>query len=123
MKTHNYHLDHLQHLETEAIHVMREVAAGFERPALLVSGGKDSICLIRLAEKAIRPSDIPMPLLNIDTGHHFPELNEFRDHRAAELGCKLIIRTVESAIASGCIDFVLAPEGIAKEIVKIARAE
>ena len=62
---------------------MREVAAEFERPALLFSGGKDSICLLRLAEKAFRPSDIPMPLLNIDTGHHFPELNEFRDRRAA----------------------------------------
>ncbi len=71
----SYHLDHLQYLETEAIHIMREVAAEFERPALLFSGGKDSICLLRLAEKAFRPSDIPMPLLNIDTGHHFPELN------------------------------------------------
>ncbi len=98
---HSYHLDHLQYLETEAIYVMREVAAEFERPALLFSGGKDSICLLRLAEKAFRPSDIPMPLLNIDTGHHFPELNEFRDRRAAELGCKLIIRTVEGAIANG----------------------
>ena len=73
----SYHLDHLQYLETEAIHVMREVAAEFERPALLFSGGKDSICLLRLAEKAFRPSDIPMPFLNVDTGHHFPELNEF----------------------------------------------
>ena len=68
----SYFLDHLQYLETEAIHVMREVAAEFERPALLFSGGKDSICLLRLAEKAFRPSELPMPLLNIDTGHHFP---------------------------------------------------
>ena len=97
----NYHLDHLQHLETEAIHIMREVAGEFERPALLFSGGKDSICLLRLAEKAFRPSDIPMPFLNVDTGHHFPELNEFRDRRAQELGGKLIIRKVEDAIASG----------------------
>src|SRR6516164_5441984 len=97
----SYHLDHLQYLETEAIHVMREVAAEFERPALLFSGGKDSICLLRLAEKAFRPSDLPMPLLNIDTGHHFPELNEFRDRRAAELGAKLIVRTVEEAITRG----------------------
>jgi sulfate adenylyltransferase subunit 2 len=97
----SYHLDHLQHLETEAIHVMREVAGEFERPALMFSGGKDSICLLRLAEKAFRPSDLPMPLLNIDTGHHFPELNTFRDHRAAELGAKLIIRTVDEAIAKG----------------------
>ena len=101
MKTHSYHLDHLQYLETEAIHVMREVAAEFERPALLFSGGKDSICLLRLAEKAFRPSDIPMPLLNVDTCHHFPELNEFRDRRAAELGAKLIVRKVEDAIAAG----------------------
>ncbi len=97
----SYHLDHLQLLETEAIHVMREVAAEFERPTLLFSGGKDSICLLRLAEKAFRPSDIPMPLLNVDTGHHFPELNEFRDRRAQELGAKLIVRTVEDAIAKG----------------------
>jgi len=96
-----YHLDHLQYLETEAIHIMREVAAEFERPAILFSGGKDSICLLRLAEKAFRPSDIPMPLLNVDTGHHFPELNEFRDWRAKQLGAKLIIRTVEDAIAKG----------------------
>jgi len=98
---HSYHIDHLQFLETEAIHVMREVAAEFERPALLFSGGKDSIVLLRLAEKAFRPSSIPMPFLNIDTGHHFPELNAFRDRRAKELGGKLIIRTVEEAIAKG----------------------
>jgi sulfate adenylyltransferase subunit 2 len=97
----SYQLDHLQFLETEAIHVMREVAAEFERPAILFSGGKDSICLLRLAEKAFRPSEIPMPLLNIDTGHHFPELNEFRDRRAKELGGRLIIRTVEDAITRG----------------------
>ncbi len=97
----NYHLDHLQHLETEAIHIMREVAGEFERPALLFSGGKDSICLLRLAEKAFRPSEIPMPFLNVDTGHHFPELNEFRDRRAAQLSGKLIVRKVEDAIASG----------------------
>jgi sulfate adenylyltransferase subunit 2 len=97
----SYHLDHLQHLETEAIHIMREVAGEFERPALLFSGGKDSICLLRLAEKAFRPSDLPTPLLNVDTGHHFPELNEFRDRRAKELGAKLIVRKVEDAIAKG----------------------
>jgi sulfate adenylyltransferase subunit 2 len=97
----SYQLDHLQYLETEAIHIMREVAAEFERPAILFSGGKDSICLLRLAEKAFRPSDIPMPFLNVDTGHHFPELNEFRDRRATELGGKLIVRKVEDAIAKG----------------------
>ena len=97
----SYHLDHLQYLETEAIHIMREVAGEFERPALLFSGGKDSICLLRLAEKAFRPSEMPMPLLNVDTGHHFPELNEFRDRRARQLGAKLIVRKVEDAIATG----------------------
>ncbi|SDR99032.1 sulfate adenylyltransferase subunit CysD [Opitutus sp. GAS368] len=97
----SYHLDHLQHLETEAIHIMREVAGEFERPALLFSGGKDSICLLRLAEKAFRPSELPLPLLNVDTGHHFPELNEFRDRRAKQLGAKLIVRKVEDAIARG----------------------
>src|SRR3989441_10960133 len=97
----SYHLDHLQYLETEAIHVMREVAAEFERPCLLFSGGKDSICLLRLAEKAFRPSEIPMPLLNVDTGHHFPELNDFRDRRARQLGARLLVRKVEDAIAQG----------------------
>ncbi|MFT5123140.1 MAG: sulfate adenylyltransferase subunit 2 [Kiritimatiellia bacterium] len=96
-----YTLSNLDMLETEAIHVMREVAAEFERPALLFSGGKDSICLLRLAEKAFRPAAIPFPLLNIDTGHNFPELIEFRDRRADELGAKLIVRTVEDAIAKG----------------------
>src|SRR5467141_2920148 len=97
----SYHLDHLQYLETEAIHIMREVAAEFERPALLFSGGKDSICLLRLAEKAFRPSEIPMPFLNVETGHEFPELLEFRDRRAKELGAKLIVRTVDEAIKKG----------------------
>jgi sulfate adenylyltransferase subunit 2 len=99
----SYHLDHLQFLETEAIHVMREVAGEFERPALLFSGGKDSICLLRLAEKAFRPSDIPMPFLNIETGHEFPELIEFRDRRAQELGAKLIVRTVDEGIVKGIV--------------------
>lgn len=96
-----YHLDHLAQLETEAIHILREVAGEFERPALLFSGGKDSICLLRLAEKAFSPSGLPMPLLNVDTGHHFPELNEFRDRRAAQLGSRLIVRRVEEAIGRG----------------------
>ena len=114
---HSYHIDHLQFLETEAIHVMREVAAEFERPALLFSGGKDSICLLRLAEKAFRPCAIPMPFLNIDTGHHFPELNEFRDRRAKELGAKLIIRTVEEAIAKGIA--VTAPGEVSRNRLQI----
>jgi len=81
-----YKLTHLQLLETESIHVMREVAAEFQRPTLMFSGGKDSIVMLRLAEKAFRPAKIPFPFLNIDTGHNFPELNDFRDRRAADLG-------------------------------------
>ena len=99
----SYHLDHLDHLETEAIHVLREVAAEFERPAILFSGGKDSICILRLAEKAFRPSEIPMPFLNVETGHEFPELIDFRDRRARELGAKLIVRTVDEGIAKGFV--------------------
>src|ERR1700752_532618 len=113
----SYYLDHLQYLETEAIHVMREVAAEFEHPALLFSGGKDSICLLRLAEKAFRPSELPMPLLNIDTGHHFPELNEFRDRRAGELGAKSSIRTVDEAIKKGIA--VLSPGQISRNPLQI----
>ena len=96
-----YHLDHLEYLETEAIHVLREVAAEFERPVVLFSGGKDSICILRLAEKAFRPSDIPLLFLNVETGHEFPELIEFRDRRAKELNVKLIVRTVEEAFEKG----------------------
>jgi len=99
----SYHLDHLQYLETEAIHVMREVAGEFDRPAILFSGGKDSICLLRLAEKAFRPAEIPMPLLNVETGHEFPELIEFRDRRAKQLGAKLIVRKVEDVLAAGTV--------------------
>jgi sulfate adenylyltransferase subunit 2 len=113
----SYHLDHLQYLETEAVHILREVVAEFERPCLLFSGGKDSICLLRLAEKAFRPSDIPLPLLYVDTGHHFPELNEFRDRRAQQLGAKLIVRKVEDAIASGIA--VPAPGEISRNRLQI----
>jgi sulfate adenylyltransferase subunit 2 len=97
----SYHLDHLQFLETEAIHALREVAAEFERPAILFSGGKDSICILRLAEKAFRPAEIPMAFLNVETGHEFPELLAFRDRRAEELNAKLIVRTVDEALARG----------------------
>src|SRR2546428_13611113 len=97
----SYHLDHLQYLETEAIHVMREVVAEFERPALLFSGGKDSICLLRLAEKAVRPADIPMPLLNGDTGQPFPGLNDIPRRRAYARGPKPIIRKGEDPSAQG----------------------
>jgi sulfate adenylyltransferase subunit 2 len=94
-------LSHLKALESEAIHVMREVAAEFERPVLLFSGGKDSIVLLRLAEKAFRPAPFPFPLMHVDTGHNFPEVIEFRDRRVAELGERLIIASVQESIDNG----------------------
>jgi len=97
----NYFLSHLDVLEAEAIHIIREVAAEFSRPVMMFSGGKDSICMLRLAEKAFRPARFPFPLLHIDTGHNFPEVIEFRDRRAAQLGERLIVRTVQEAIEAG----------------------
>jgi sulfate adenylyltransferase subunit 2 len=94
-------LTHLQALEAEAIHVMREVAAELERPVLLFSGGKDSIVLLRLAEKAFRPARFPFPLMHVDTGHNFPEVIEFRDRRVAELGERLIVASVQESIDAG----------------------
>ena len=93
--------DHLGWLESEAIHVLREVAGQCQHPALLFSGGKDSLVLLRLAEKAFRPGAFPFPLLHIDTGHNFPEVIAFRDRRAAELGERLIVRSVEDSIVKG----------------------
>ncbi|GGF11212.1 sulfate adenylyltransferase subunit CysD [Hymenobacter cavernae] len=92
------HLDYLDRLEAEAIHIMREVAGQFERPALLFSGGKDSIVLTRLAEKAFRPGRFPFPLVHVDTGHNFSEVLAYRDELAARLGEKLIVRKVEDTI-------------------------
>jgi sulfate adenylyltransferase subunit 2 len=94
-------LTHLQALEAEAIHVMREVAAELERPVLLFSGGKDSIVLLRLAEKAFRPARFPFPLMHVDTGHNFPEVIDFRDRRVAELGERLIVASVQDSIEAG----------------------
>jgi sulfate adenylyltransferase subunit 2 len=94
-------LSHLDALEAEAIHVMREVAAELERPVLLFSGGKDSIVLLRLAEKAFRPGRFPFPVMHVDTGHNFPEVIEFRDRRVAELGERLIVASVQDSIDRG----------------------
>jgi len=94
-------IDHLDWLESEAIHIVREVAAECRNPALLFSGGKDSICLLRLAEKAFRPGKFPFPLLHIDTGHNFPEVIAFRDARAAELGERLVVGHVEESMRKG----------------------
>ena len=101
MNAATYELSHLRALEAEAIHVMREVAAELERPVLLFSGGKDSIVLLRLAEKAFRPGRFPFPVMHVDTGHNFPEVLEFRDRRMAELGERLIVASVQESIDSG----------------------
>src|SRR4249920_278162 len=96
-------ITHLEALESESIHILREVAAECRNPALLFSGGKDSIVLLRLAEKAFRPARFPFPLLHIDTGHNFPEVIAFRDKRAAQLGERLIIRSVEDSMHRGTV--------------------
>jgi sulfate adenylyltransferase subunit 2 len=99
----------LQVLESEAIHVMREVAAELSRPVLLFSGGKDSVVLLRIAEKAFRPGGFPCALLHVDTGHNFPEVIEFRDRRVAELGETLIVASVQASIDSGRVSEETGP--------------
>ena len=94
-------LTHLDELEAEAVHIFREVAAELERPVLLFSGGKDSIVLLRLAEKAFRPGKFPFPIMHVDTGHNFPEAIEFRDRRVAEIGERLIVASVQESIDRG----------------------
>ncbi len=98
-----YQLSRLQSLESQSIHVMREVAAEFERPVLLFSGGKDSLVMLRLAEKAFWPARPPFPVLHVDTGHNFPEVLEFRDRRVAEAGALLVVGSVPDAIAAGTV--------------------
>ena len=98
---HAARLSHLDELEAEAIHIMREVAAELERPVLLFSGGKDSIVLLHLAVKAFRPGRFSFPLMHVDTGHNFPEVIEFRDRRVAELGERLIVASVQESIDRG----------------------
>ena len=97
----NYRLSQLDVLEAESIHVIREVAAEFERPVLLFSGGKDSVVMLALAEKAFRPARIPFPVMHVDTGHNFSEVIEFRDKRVAELGVRLIVASVQDSIDAG----------------------
>ncbi|HVL52213.1 MAG TPA: sulfate adenylyltransferase subunit CysD [Actinomycetota bacterium] len=97
----HYTLTHLRAIEAEAIHIFREVAAEFERPVLLFSGGKDSITMLRVAEKAFYPAKVPFPLMHIDTGHNFQEVLDYRDRRAAELGARLIVASVQESIDSG----------------------
>ncbi|MDH3226664.1 MAG: sulfate adenylyltransferase subunit CysD [Thermoleophilia bacterium] len=94
-------LSHVEALESEAIHIFREVAAEFERPCLLFSGGKDSIVMLHLALKAFHPAPLPFPIMHVDTGHNFPEVIEYRDRRVAETGVKLIVASVQESIDQG----------------------
>jgi sulfate adenylyltransferase subunit 2 len=97
----HYELSHLETLEAESIHIFREVAAEFERPVLLFSGGKDSLVLLRLAEKAFRPGRFPFPIMHVDTGHNFPEVLEFRDRLIEQIGERLIVASVQESIDKG----------------------
>lgn len=97
----NYNLTHLKELEAESIYILREVAAQFQKPAILFSGGKDSICVTHLARKAFHPAKFPFPLVHIDTGHNFPETMAFRDNLVEELGAKLIVGSVQKSIDEG----------------------
>jgi sulfate adenylyltransferase subunit 2 len=98
-----YQLSDVGALEAEAIHIIREVAAEFERPALLFSGGKDSILLLHMAVKAFAPAKVPFPIMHVDTGHNFPEVIEYRDRRVAETGVRLIVASVQDAIDRGLV--------------------
>jgi sulfate adenylyltransferase subunit 2 len=102
-------LTHLDELEAEAIHIMREVAAERERPVLLFSGGKDSIVMLRLAEKAFRPAKFPFPVMHVDTGHNFPEVVSYRDRRVAELGERLLVASVQGSIDNGRVQEQTGP--------------
>jgi sulfate adenylyltransferase subunit 2 len=96
-----YELSHLDALEAEAVHIFREVAATLERPVLLFSGGKDSIVMLRVAEKAFWPAPLPFPVMHVDTGHNFPEVLEYRDRRVAEVGVRLVVASVQASIDAG----------------------
>ena len=112
--THDYQLSQLDVLESEAIFIMREVVAEFERPVLLFSGGKDSIVMLRLAEKAFYPARIPFAVMHVDTGHNFSEVLDFRDKRVAELKIQLIVASVQEAIDAGAVQE--APDGTRNRI-------
>ena len=99
----SYELTHLETLEAEAVHIVREVAAEFERPVLLFSGGKDSAVMLHVAVKAFAPAKLPFPVMHVDTGHNFPEVMDFRDRRVAEIGLRLVVASVQDAIDSGLV--------------------
>ena len=102
-------LSHLRELEAESIHIIREVAATFERPVLLFSGGKDSIVMLRLAEKAFWPCKLPFPVMHVDTGHNFDEVIEYRDRRVAATGCRLVVASVQDDIDAGRVRELTGP--------------
>jgi len=108
--------DHLAALEAESIHIMREVVAEFERPVLLFSGGKDSIVMLRIAEKAFFPARVPFPLMHVDTGHNFPEVMDYRDRRVAEIGARLVVASVEEAIEQGLVTDPTGPRASRNQI-------
>ncbi|QNE22019.1 sulfate adenylyltransferase subunit CysD [Kribbella qitaiheensis] len=110
----NYQLTQLETLESEAIYIFREVAAEFERPVLLFSGGKDSIVMLRLAQKAFHPARIPFSVMHVDTGHNFPEVLEFRDRRVAEAGVQLVVASVQEALDRGLVQ--APPDGTRNRI-------
>src|SRR3954462_12096274 len=99
----DYRMSQLDVLESESIHIIREIAAEFERPVMLFSGGKDSIVMLRLAEKAFWPAPIPFPVMHVDTGHNFAEVLAYRDMRVAELGVSLVVASVPEALAAGTV--------------------
>ena len=108
--------DHLAALEAESVHIMREVVAEFERPVLLFSGGKDSIVMLRIAEKAFFPARIPFPLMHVDTGHNFPEVMDYRDRRVSAMGARLVVASVEEAIAQGMVTDPTGPRASRNQI-------
>jgi sulfate adenylyltransferase subunit 2 len=120
MTTPHYELSHLDALEAEAVHIFREVAAEFEKPVLLFSGGKDSIVMLHLARKAFWPARIPFPVMHVDTGHNFPEVLEFRDRRVAEAGVQLIVASVQEAIDSGKVTEQTGPRASRNPLQTVA---
>jgi sulfate adenylyltransferase subunit 2 len=112
-------VSHLDALEAESIHIMREVAAEFEHPVLLFSGGKDSAVMLKVAEKAFWPARIPFPLMHVDTGHNFPEVMDYRDRRVAELGVELVVGSVQASIDAGRVTEEKGPKAIRNRLQSV----